>query len=143
MQNRHTAVLPSLACVALPLLCAPALAEEGGFFEDSRTDLVLRNYAFNRDFRDHSAGKSLINEWAQGFILKFSSGYTRGPLGFGVDAMGLYGVKLNSKSSSSATTAVAGVDGRGNHGPGAPAVVVVKRKSASEDNGNKRLRAQA
>ncbi|KAF1054486.1 MAG: Porin-like protein NicP [Stenotrophomonas maltophilia] len=102
MQIRHTAVLPSLACAALPLLASvPAQAEEGGFLEDSRTDLVLRNYAFNRDFRDHGASKSQINEWAQGFILKFTSGYSRGPLGFGVDALGLYGVKLNSRRDES------------------------------------------
>ncbi|MGG2002013.1 OprD family outer membrane porin [Pseudomonas aeruginosa] len=31
-----------------------------------------------------------------GFILKFSSGYTPGTVGVGLDAIGLFGVKLNS-----------------------------------------------
>lgn len=48
---------------------------------------MLRNYYFNRDFRDHSAGKSKVDEWAQGFILKFSSGYTPGPVGFGLKGL--------------------------------------------------------
>ncbi|SDI51439.1 outer membrane porin, OprD family [Pseudomonas delhiensis] len=134
MQSRHTAVLPSLACAALPLFaCLPAQAEEGGFLEDARTDLVLRNYAFNRDFRDHSAGKSLVNEWAQGFILKFTSGYTRGPLGFGVDALGLYGVKLNSSRDQSGSELLpVHDDGKAADEYGRVAVAAKLRLSASE-----------
>lgn len=55
-----------------------AWAEEGGFFEDAKAGLTLRNYYFNRDFRDPGAAKSNVEEWAQGFIFKFSSGYTPG-----------------------------------------------------------------
>ena len=82
-------------------LCAPVMAQDQGFFEDSTTDLLLRNYYFNRDFRDPGATKSKVNEWAQGFILKFNSGYTPGVVGFGVDAMAMLGVKLDSSRPAS------------------------------------------
>ena len=82
-------------------LCAPVMAQDQGFFEDSTTDLLLRNYYFNRDFRDPGAPKSNVNEWAQGFILKFNSGYTPGVVGFGVDAIAMLGVKLDSSRPAS------------------------------------------
>ncbi len=73
-----------------------AHAESGGFFEDSKTSLVLRNYYFNHDFNDPGASKSKIEEWAQGAILKFNSGYTPGVIGFGLDGIAMLGVKLDS-----------------------------------------------
>ncbi len=82
-------------------LCAPVMAQDQGFFEDSTTDLLLRNYYFNRDFRDPGAPKSNVNEWAQGFILKFNSGYTPGVVGFGVDAIAMLGLKLDSSRPAS------------------------------------------
>ena len=42
-------------------------------------------------------------EWAQGFILKMESGYTEGPVGFGLDAVGLLGVKLDSSPDRTGT----------------------------------------
>ncbi|MCU1723645.1 OprD family porin [Pseudomonas sp. 5P_5.1_Bac1] len=77
----------------------------GGFFEDSRARVETRNVYFNRDFRDgHSSstqGASKREEWAQGFILNIQSGYTDGPFGFGVDALGMYGFKLDSSPADS------------------------------------------
>lgn len=35
-------------------------------------------------------------EWAQGFMLDFKSGYTDGMVGFGVHGLGLLGVTLDS-----------------------------------------------
>ncbi|WP_121343680.1 OprD family outer membrane porin, partial [Pseudomonas aeruginosa] len=102
MKIRRKTAVPRNAGAVLPMLaCLAAQAAEGGFLEDAKTDLVLRNYYFNRDFRDHDAGKSLVDEWAQGFILKFSSGYTPGTVGVGLDAIGLFGVKLNSGRGTS------------------------------------------
>ena len=81
--------------IALALMPS-AHAESSGFFEDSKTSLTLRNYYFNRDFNDPGASKSKIEEWAQGAILKFSSGYTPGVVGFGLDGIAMLGVKLDS-----------------------------------------------
>ena len=52
---------------------------------------------FNRDFRDGtSSQQSKRDEWAQGFMLNFESGYTDGTVGFGLDALGMLGIKLDS-----------------------------------------------
>ncbi|VVM37825.1 Porin-like protein NicP [Pseudomonas fluorescens] len=88
------------ACVALgiTLLSQPLLAAESSFFEDAKASLSARNYYFSRDFSDIVGAnqQSKAEEWAQGFILEFKSGYTPGPIGFGVDALGLLGIRLDS-----------------------------------------------
>ncbi|VTP96549.1 putative porin [Pseudomonas aeruginosa] len=80
----------------LPILAGdsvPALAE--GFLEDSRASLALRNFYMNRDFRD-GAGRAKSEEWAQGFLFDYRSGYTEGTLGVGLDLLGKLGVRLDS-----------------------------------------------
>jgi len=74
-----------------------ALAAEG-FIEGSTATLQARNYYFNRDFADIVGPnkQSKAEEWGQGFILNIKSGYTPGTVGFGVDAIGLLGLKLDS-----------------------------------------------
>lgn len=71
------------------------LAGAQGFFEDSKASLELRNFYMSRDFREGSA-QSKRQEWAQGFILRYESGYTPGVIGVGVDAIGMFGLKLDS-----------------------------------------------
>ncbi|MFD2836561.1 OprD family porin [Azotobacter vinelandii] len=56
--------------------------------------LSLRNYYMNRNMVDR-ATQGKREEWAQGFILDLQSGYTEGPLGFGVDVRGLWAIKLD------------------------------------------------
>ncbi|KFX68884.1 porin [Pseudomonas taeanensis MS-3] len=74
------------------------MAAEGGFLADSSATLTARNYYFSRDYSGIVGPnqQSKAEEWAQGFILNFKSGYTPGTLGFGVDAVGLLGLKLDS-----------------------------------------------
>lgn len=93
----------SISLRLLPLAIAAALpnlsqAAEGGFIDGSSATLNARNYYFSRDFAGIVGPnqQSKAQEWAQGFILNFKSGYTEGPLGFGVDAIGLLGIKLDS-----------------------------------------------
>lgn len=80
------------------VVAAPLQAAQGGFVEDATATLQLRNYYFSRDFSDIVGPnqQSKAEEWAQGFILNFKSGYTPGPLGFGLDAIGTLGIKLDS-----------------------------------------------
>lgn len=87
-------ILPLGLAVASPSL----LAAESDFFKDSTATLTTRNYYFSRDFSDIVGAnqQSKAEEWAQGFILNFKSGYTPGTVGFGVDAIGLLGLKLDS-----------------------------------------------
>ncbi|GLZ88590.1 porin [Metapseudomonas resinovorans] len=84
--------------ILLSTLPLSALAAESGFIADSTATLQLRNYYFSRDFSDIVGPnqQSKAEEWAQGFILNFKSGYTQGPVGFGLDAIGTLGIKLDS-----------------------------------------------
>ncbi|MCS3514476.1 imipenem/basic amino acid-specific outer membrane pore [Pseudomonas grimontii] len=50
----------------------------------------------NRNFLDDRTPQNYSEEWAQGFIAIFESGYTPGTVGFGVDAIGLLGIKLDT-----------------------------------------------
>lgn len=116
---KHNALLGAslLAFTVCPWVHASELADSP-FFKDSKTTLLNRNFFFNRDFRDNaSTAQSYRQEWAQGLIGTFTSGYTAGTVGFGVDAIGMYGFKLDSSSDRinsgllpSSGNAVAGVD---------------------------------
>lgn len=91
----------------LPLASASA----DGFVDDSKLKLQLRNVYFNENFRDEHGlsaksartAKSERTEWAQGFLLDYQSGFTPGTLGFGIDALGLLGGKLDSGRGRSGT----------------------------------------
>lgn len=89
-----TVLVSSALCLGAPL---SLLADEGGFINDASATLQARNYFFSRDYSDiRGSEKSMAQEWAQGFILNFKSGYTPGLVGVGVDAIGTLGLKLDS-----------------------------------------------
>lgn len=83
-------------------ITVPTLAH-AEFIKDSKASIEFRNFYFNRDFRQEGASQSKAEEWAQGFLLRYESGYTEGTIGFGVDAIGLLGVKLDSSPDRSGT----------------------------------------
>ena len=83
-------------------LAIPTLAQ-AAFVDDTKASLELRNFYYNRDYRQDNADKSKQDEWAQGFLLRIESGYTEGTVGFGVDALGLLGVKLDSSPDRTGT----------------------------------------
>ncbi|MBC3385080.1 OprD family porin [Pseudomonas sp. SWRI12] len=67
-------------------------AESKGFVEDSSLKVLLRNAYMNRDYKDGREDKA---EWGQAAIGTFSSGFTQGTVGVGVDAFGLYALRLD------------------------------------------------
>lgn len=67
-----------------------------GFIEDSKAGVTLRNFYINQDNRSGAADPSKQEEWGQGFIFNYTSGFTQGTVGFGVDAIGLLGLRLDS-----------------------------------------------
>jgi hypothetical protein len=103
---RLTTARRSLGFAALAL-CAgfTAQAQASGFIDDTTANIESRTVYFNRDFRDgHTSteqGASKREESAQGFILNLQSGYTEGAVGFGIDALGMLGLKLDSSADSS------------------------------------------
>ncbi|MFV9656416.1 OprD family porin [Pseudomonas sp. NY15366] len=95
----------SLSCsiAGLTVMALPAVGTNAaGFIEDSKASLELRNFYLNRDFRENP-GQNKREEWAQGFILNLESGFTQGTVGFGVDAIGMLGLKLDSSPDRSGT----------------------------------------
>ena len=91
----HSCLLRTAASAGLCAAFTP-LGAHADFIQDSKASLDLRNFYMNRDFRQSNAPQNKAEEWAQGFVLRLESGYTEGMVGFGVDALGELGVKLDS-----------------------------------------------
>lgn len=87
-------------------------ASAAGFLEDSKASLTARNFYYNGDNRDGAADPSKQEEWGQGFILDYQSGFTQGTVGFGVDALGLLGIKLDSGKGTSGQLFPSGDEGQ-------------------------------
>ncbi|WP_323151688.1 OprD family porin [Pseudomonas glycinae] len=75
-----------------------------GFLDDAKTEVLSRNFFLSNDYRSPSpAGKNYKQEWAQGFIGTFASGFTEGTVGVGLDAHAFYGLKLDGGKGHSGT----------------------------------------
>ncbi|MES2819841.1 MAG: OprD family porin [Pseudomonadota bacterium] len=102
--------MPTASYQALPVhllslavtagLFAPVV--HGAFVEDSTASLTATNIYLNRDFRQGD-GQNKREEWGQGFLLDIQSGYTDGTVGFGLDALGMLGLKLDSGGGRTGT----------------------------------------
>ncbi len=80
------------------LLAAHAASlQAAGFIEDSKAKVTVRNYYFDRNYINETP-QAAAREWAQGFIVNFTSGFTEGVVGFGLDAQAMLGVRLDSSS---------------------------------------------
>ncbi|MCM2330176.1 MAG: OprD family porin [Pseudomonas sagittaria] len=95
--------LPPVRRLALAITaCTLAPLAHAGFVEDSSATLTTTNIYLNRDFREGD-GQNKREEWGQGFLLDIQSGYTDGSVGFGLDALGMLGVKLDSGGGRTGT----------------------------------------
>ena len=75
------------------------LSAHADFIDDSHADVTLLNRYLNQQGRDvvNSNNKAhSIRDWGQAFEFNFKSGYTDGPVGFGLDLQAFYGLKLDS-----------------------------------------------
>ncbi|BCA27569.1 MULTISPECIES: OprD family porin [Pseudomonadaceae] len=89
---KNTLSLIALCIAASTSALADDQSTAKGFVEDSHLDVLLRNAYMNRDYKHHNKDKM---EWGQGVIGTFTSGFTQGTVGVGVDAFGLYGLRLD------------------------------------------------
>ncbi|WP_207864265.1 OprD family porin [Pseudomonas sp. 58(2021)] len=95
---------PSGITLALLLGGAVNTALASGFLDDAKGEVLSRNFFLSNDYRSPSpSGKNYKQEWAQGFIGTFSSGFTEGTVGFGLDAHAFYGLKLDGGRGHSGT----------------------------------------
>ncbi|MBK5510747.1 OprD family porin [Pseudomonas sp. TH15] len=94
---------PGLIALALAGSALPAVADESGFVDGAKVDLNLRNFFINRNFTNPTKAQGLAQEWTQSFILDAKSGFTQGTVGFGMDVLGLYSVKLDGGKGTGGT----------------------------------------
>ncbi|MDH4869399.1 OprD family porin [Pseudomonas sp. BN515] len=81
----------------------PALSMEGasqaqakGFLEDGHLRLLSRNMAYYKNFRNTDpASQNYRNDWSQAEMLTYTSGYTQGTVGVGLDAFANGAVRLS------------------------------------------------
>lgn len=95
--------VPGLIAIALASAALPASAEEPGFVEGAKVNLNLRNFYINRNFTNPTKAQGKAEEWTQSFILDAKSGFTQGTVGFGMDVLGLYSVKLDGGKGTGGT----------------------------------------
>ena len=87
----------AVAAASTQMAVASQQSESNGFIEDSKLDAHARVLYMNRDFRnEHSKTQSYREDTGLGFKAIYESGFTQGTVGFGVDAFGLQGIKLDS-----------------------------------------------
>ena len=72
-------------------------AGAAGFIEDSKASLGLRNFYYDLNTKNTANNNGEAQEWGQGFIFNYSSGFTQGTVGFGADAFAYGGIKLTMR----------------------------------------------
>jgi len=95
--------IPGLIALALAGAALPVAAQEAGFVEGAKVNLNLRNFYINRNFTNPTKAQGKAEEWTQSFILDAKSGFTQGTVGFGMDVLGLYSVKLDGGKGTGGT----------------------------------------
>ncbi|MEX5573698.1 OprD family porin [Pseudomonas lijiangensis] len=88
---------------AITASLTPTFTQAAGFVDDAKVGLNLRNFFINRNFVDPDNAQNGAQEWTQNFILDARSGFTQGTVGFGVDVLGLYSLKLDGGKGSGGT----------------------------------------
>ncbi|MET3051047.1 OprD family porin [Pseudomonas alkylphenolica] len=103
----------AVAAGASQMAVASSQSESKGFVEDSQLNVKTRMLYFSRDFRNNDDPKSRSEETGLGFLGTYESGFTQGAVGFGVDAIGMLGLKLDSGKGRAGTGQFpTGSDGR-------------------------------
>ena len=71
-----------------------------GFLKDASFKGMYKNFYFYRNFlNEPNTKQNYAKEWVQGIMLDFSSGYTPGLVGFGLDVQGFYSQRLDSSKA--------------------------------------------
>lgn len=112
LSSRSVSAHQSLISLTLAVFAGSSAAvqadQNSGFVDGATATLNLRNAYINRNFinpayPNSAAPQNKAEEWTQSFILDARSGYTAGPIGFGVDVLGLYSQKLDGGKGTGGT----------------------------------------
>lgn len=87
----------AVAAASTQMAVASQQSQSNGFIEDSKLDAHARVLYMNRDFRNEPRGtQSYREDTGLGLKAIYESGFTQGTVGFGIDAFGLQGIRLDS-----------------------------------------------
>lgn len=91
-------------------------SESQGFIEDSHLNFLTRNLYYNHDYHSghnnaDSTGDRDRREWGQTFRLDYTSGFTQGVVGFGLDTSVYTVIKLDGGAGHSGQANVLVTDG--------------------------------
>lgn len=112
LSKKSLLALAVTTSTGLPLAMAEQ-AESRGFLEDSHLDFLARNFYWHDD---RQGGVTDRREWGQGFQFDYTSGYTQGTVGIGVDASVYSVIKLDGGRGYSGGGGVLVPDGEGTRG---------------------------
>ncbi|EIK94258.1 PhaK-like protein [Pseudomonas sp. M47T1] len=92
---------PQCVCTLAVTFSVGCLAPGGwvhaeGLLDDATATLNTRNAFYQGNFKNSDASQNKRQEWAEGFILQGSSGFTPGVVGVAVEVVGKWGVRLDS-----------------------------------------------
>lgn len=83
--------------VISPAQAVQSQQDANGFLEDSQFKGLYKNFYFYRNFLNEPSSKqNYAKEWAHGIMLDYSSGFTQGTVGFGLDVQGFMAQRLDS-----------------------------------------------
>lgn len=108
--SRKTLLATAISTAMGAPLALANQAESQGFIEDSHLKFMTRNMYWNHNGRNGNADR---REWGQGFRLDYTSGYTQGTVGFGIDASAYSAIKLDGGRGYSGSAGVLVPDGDG------------------------------
>ncbi|MFJ4142801.1 OprD family porin [Pseudomonas sp. NPDC089734] len=104
MNARHWSAIALAVSAGLSQMALAAPVEDQaqatGFVEGSSLTALLRNQYFNRDRQNNRPDN---RDWTQGTTANFSSGFTQGTVGFGVDAFAQHVLKLDAQARYTGT----------------------------------------
>ncbi|NVZ25268.1 OprD family porin [Pseudomonas gingeri] len=123
MLNKRIGLL-ALGILSATQAMASEQSDAKGFVEDSHLNILLRNAYINRDYKSGNPDKI---EWGQAAIGTFKSGFTQGTVGVGVDAFGLYALRLDGGRGE---TGAQGIDFFAKDNKGDPARDIAKAGAA-------------
>ncbi|HEY1028771.1 MAG TPA: OprD family porin [Pseudomonas sp.] len=114
--SRKTLLALAISTATGAPLALASQAESQGFIEDSHLTFMTRNLYWHHDYHTYhnsSQWDADRREWGQGLRLDYTSGYTQGTVGFGVDASAYGVIKLDGGRGHSGTAGVLVPDGEG------------------------------
>lgn len=128
--RRKTLLALAISTATGAPLALASQAESQGFVEDSHLKFMTRNLYWNHD---RHGGADDRREWGQGFRLDYTSGYTQGTLGFGVDLSAYSAIKLDGGRGYSGQAGVLVPDDEGSKDAAGSAGASVKMRLSNTE----------